>query len=80
MLGAALIRAMPKYYFDLLDGHTECDMVGADLADDGAACQEGKLRALNGSAHQLEHYTGAIQIAVRNEAGQIILKTKIKRR
>ena len=71
---------MPKYYFDLLNGQTECDMVGADLASDGAACQEGNLRALNGSAHQLEHYTGAIQIAVRNEAGQIVFKTNIKRR
>ena len=71
---------MPRYYFDLLDGTTECDAIGAVLDNDGAARQEAMLRAINGSAHQIAHYKGSEEIAVRNETGDIIYTTIIKRK
>jgi hypothetical protein len=71
---------MPRYYFDLLDGKTQCDQVGAELADDAAAKQEGVLRSLNGTAHQLDQYKGSEEIAVRNDRGQRIFRTLIKRK
>jgi hypothetical protein len=70
---------MALYFFDLLDGITQRDLVGADLSDDGAAKQEALMRALNGSSHQIAQYTGSEEIAVRNEEGKQIFKTPIMR-
>jgi hypothetical protein len=68
-----------RYFFDLLDGKTQCDQVGAELANDASAKQETIMRALNGTAHQLAHYNGSEEIAVRNDQGKQIFKTRIKR-
>jgi hypothetical protein len=70
---------MARYYFDLLDGKTQCDQVGAEMINDGAAKQEALLRALNGTSHQIAHYNGSEEIAVRNEGGEQIFKTPIMR-
>jgi hypothetical protein len=56
------------------------DRFGAELDNDNAARQEAVLRAMNGTAHQLEHYKGASAIAVRNEHGERICKVRIKGR
>jgi hypothetical protein len=71
---------MARYYFDLLDGTTQRDQVGAEMINDGAAKQEALLRALNGHSHQIAHYYGSEEIAVRNEAGEQIFKTPIMRK
>ena len=79
---------MSRYFFDLLDGTSKrdqigaekCDQIGAELANDAAAKQEAIMRALNGTAHQLAHYNGSEEIAVRNDQGKQIYKTRIKRR
>ncbi len=68
---------MPRYYFDLEDGRGAKDMEGAELASDHAARQEASLRALNGSGHQLERYSGFGVIVVRNENGEEIFRKKI---
>ena len=71
---------MARYYFDLVDGTIQRDQVGAEMIDDGAAKQEALLRALNGRSHQIAHYDGADEIAVRNEGGEQIFKTPILRK
>ena len=71
---------MARYYFDLLDGTIQRDQIGAEMINDGAAKQEALLRALNGHAHQIAHYNGSEEIAVRNEGGEQIFKTPIIRR
>lgn len=71
---------MPRYYFDGIEGRELPDHFGAELVDDAAARQEAILRAMNGTAHQLEHYRGCAAIAVRNEAGRQIYKVSIKRK
>ena len=71
---------MARYYFDLVDGTIQRDHIGAEMTNDGAAKQEALLRALNGSSHQIAHYDGAEEIAVRNEGGEQIFKTPIMRR
>jgi len=71
---------MALYYFDLLNGTIQRDQVGAEMINDGAAKQEALLRALNGRSHQVAHYDGSKQIAVRNEGGEQIFKTSIMRR
>jgi hypothetical protein len=68
---------MPKYYFDLDDGTCARDTEGAELANDQAAKQEASLRALNGTGHQLERYTGFGAIVVRNENGEEIFRKSI---
>lgn len=70
---------MARYYFDLLDGTDQRDLVGAEMCNDGAAKQEALLRALNGASHQIAHYNGSEEIAVRNEQGRRIFKTRIMR-
>jgi hypothetical protein len=71
---------MARYYFDLVNGSTQRDQIGAELIDDGAAKQEALLRALNGNSHQIAHYKGSKEIAVRNDGGEQIFKTPIMRR
>ena len=71
---------MSLYYFDLLDGVTQCDRIGVELDNDAAAKQEAIMRSLNGTTQQLAHYDGSEEIAVRNVQGEQIFKTKIKRR
>jgi len=71
---------MTQYYFDLLGGTTQCDQVGAEMINDGAAKQEALLRAFNGDVHEIAHYRGSEEIAVRNEGGEHIFKTSIIRR
>ena len=68
---------MPMYFFDFEDGST--DRVAAEFADDAAAIQEAKLRALNGSAHQLPEHGHAVCIRVRNECGAEIHAVRINR-
>ena len=71
---------MARYYFDLLDGTIQRDQIGAELINDAAAKQEALMRALTGSAsHQIAHYNGSEEIAVRNEGGEQIFKTPIMR-
>jgi hypothetical protein len=71
---------MPRYYFDAVDGKELEDRFGAEFENDNAARREAVLRALNGTAHQLEKYKGAAAIAVRNEQGERIYKVRIKGR
>ena len=70
---------MALYFFDLHDGVIQRDLVGAELSNDGAAKQEALMRALNGTSHQIAHYDGSEQIAVRNAHGDQIFKTPIMR-
>jgi hypothetical protein len=70
---------MAQYFFDLLDGTTQRDLVGAELNNDAAAKQEALMRALNGTSHQIAHYNGSKEIAVRNDQGEQIFKTPIMR-
>lgn len=70
---------MARYYFDLLDGTTQCDQIGAELPNDAAAKQEALMRALNGSSHQIAHYEGSEEISVRNQCGRQIFRTPIMR-
>jgi hypothetical protein len=70
---------MARYFFDLVDGTTQEDLVGAELENDGAAKQEALMRALNGTSHQIAHYNGSEEIAVRNSEGQRIFMTPIMR-
>ena len=70
---------MSRYFFDLLDGTTQCDQIGAELTNDAAARQEAMMRALDASAYQLDHYDGSEEIAVRNDQGKRIYTTRIKR-
>ena len=70
---------MARYFFDLHDGTIQRDMVGAELNNDGAAKQEALMRALNGTSHQIAHYNGSEEIAVRNAEGKQIFKTRIMR-
>jgi hypothetical protein len=70
---------MARYFFDLVNGTIQRDQVGAEMIDDGAAKQEALLRALNGNSHQIAHYTGSEEIAVRNDGGEQIFKTPIMR-
>lgn len=72
-------RDMARYFFDLLDGTIQRDQVGAELDNDGAAKQEALMRALNGTSHQIAHYNGSEEIAVRNAEGEQIFKTRIMR-
>jgi hypothetical protein len=69
---------MPRYFFDLHNDGLKKDIEGADLANDAAAQQEAKLRALNGTAHQIAKYPGENCIVVRNEAGEEICRAPIK--
>ena len=70
---------MAQYFFDLLDGTIQRDLVGAELNNDAAAKQEALMRALNGASHQIAHYNGSEEIAVRNDRGKQIFKTPIIR-
>ncbi len=70
---------MARYYFDLVDGTIQRDQIGAEMIDDGAAKQEALLRALNGGSHQIANYGDSEEIAVRNEGGEQIFTTPIKR-
>jgi hypothetical protein len=70
---------MARYFFDLVDGATQQDLVGAELQNDGAAKQEALMRALNGTSHQIAHYDGSEEIAVRNSEGERIFMTPIMR-
>jgi hypothetical protein len=70
---------MPRYYFDLEDDLCAKDTEGAELPDDHAAKQEASLRALNGSGHQMEPYTGYRAIVVRNENGKTVFRKEIQR-
>jgi hypothetical protein len=71
---------MTKYYFDLVNDVIQRDQIGAELADDGAAKQEALMRALTGGiSHQIAHYGGSEEIAVRNELGVEVFKTRIVR-
>ena len=74
-----IVGIMPRYYFDLTNGDTKTDTIGADLENDAAARQEAQLRAINGAGQQMAHFTGSRAIAVRNQYHQIIFKTFIKR-
>ncbi len=56
------------------------DCFGAEFINDNAARQEAVLRAMNGTAHQLEHYKGASAITVRNEQGERIYTVRISGR
>lgn len=69
---------MARYYFDLLNAIRR-DQIGAEMMNDGAAKQEALLRALNGTSQQIAHYCGSDEIAVRNEDGEQIFKTPIRR-
>lgn len=71
---------MARYFFDLVDGAIQQDLVGAELQNDGAAKQEALMRALNGTSHQIAHYNGSEEIAVRNAEGERIFMTPILRR
>lgn len=69
---------MPRYFFDFLDHPDKCDQVGADLPNDAAAKQEAILRSLDArSSHRLSARGATNELAVRNEAGEHILKVKI---
>jgi hypothetical protein len=70
---------MALYFFDLHDGTIQRDLIGAELQNDGAAKQEALMRALNGTSHQIAHYDGSEEIAVRNDRGKQIFKTPIMR-
>jgi hypothetical protein len=71
---------MTKYYFDLVNGMIQRDQIGAEFTNDGAAKQEALMRALIGTlSHQIDHYCGSEEIAVRNERGDEIFKTRIVR-
>ena len=70
---------MPRYFFDGTDGRELVDKSGAEYSDDFAARQEVILRAMNGTAHQLEHYRGCNSILLRNEKGEQIYKVPIRR-
>ncbi len=62
-----------------MNGTIQRDQVGAEMIDDGAAKQEALLHALNGHSHQIAHYNGSDEIAVRNDGGEQIFKTPIVR-
>lgn len=69
---------MPRYFFDFLDHPDKCDQVGAELANDAAAKQEAMMRAMDArSTHRLSAQGATNELAVRNEAGEHILKVKI---
>ena len=70
---------MTKYYFDLVNGATHLDQIGAELTGDGAAKQEALMRALVETPHQIARYAGSEGIAVRNELGDEIFRTRIVR-
>lgn len=69
---------MPRYFFDFLDHPDLCDETGAEFPNDAAAKQEGMMRAMDARSDNSLRPRGATdELAVRNEAGEQILKVRI---
>jgi uncharacterized protein DUF6894 len=70
---------MPRYFFDFLDQPDLCDKTGAELPNDAAAKQEAMLRAMDArSDNSLTPQGATNELAVRNEAGEQILRIRLR--
>jgi hypothetical protein len=69
---------MPRYFFDLSGSSAPRDVVGVELADDGAARQEAILMAQS-NGHLLPTFGTNDAVVVRNARGVSIFTTKVKR-
>ena len=67
-----------RYYFDLVGGSLYRDLGGTEYENDAAACQEARLRALNGESHRLQRYKKFHSISVRDETNRVVLTVAIR--
>jgi hypothetical protein len=67
-----------RYFFELIDGINLPDLTGMECADDTAAIQEGRHRAIHHSqAQRRQRYGGYGSVRVRDEKGRIVADVPI---
>ena len=67
-----------RYFFDLIGATLGKDHVGTEYENDSGACQEARLRALNGESHRLQTYNGFHSICIRDETDRVVLTVAIR--
>jgi hypothetical protein len=67
-----------RYFFDLIGESLGKDHVGTEYKNDTGACQEARLRALNGESHRLQKYKQYHSISVRDETDRVVLTVAIR--
>ena len=67
---------MPRYFFDIKDGHTLVDPAGLDCKNDTKAIEKARVKAIGVSLDR-PAVDPERHIAVINEAGQEIFKVPV---